>query len=319
MPANTEHSVASRAGGIYALAVAVAALGLLATVGALFAAYQSIQVSATAGRLLAVNGVGLTYPRINAAGAVILVLACFGVVAILRGCAAAARLVCAQRRFLAKLSVRGSLPLRGEVVVFDDSLPQAFCAGYLRPQVYVSTATVDVLRPPELQAVLAHENEHRDQRDPLRTAAARVLGHALFFLPALHKLVERYAELAELRADAAAVRQSGGDCAPLASALLAFGGATHPGVGIAPDRIDQLLGQPIAPRTPRAWILCATLTLALIGAATIVIGQSASTGLTLNLPMLSRQPCVVVLAAIPLVAVVTAVVRLRVARQRLGV
>lgn len=136
-----------------------------------------------------------------------------------------------------------------------------------------------------------------------------MLGHALFFLPALPKLAVRCAEVAELRADAAAVRNGDGDCAPLASALLAFGDAAHPGVGIAPDRIDHLLGQPIASRTPRAWILLAALTLTFIDAATVLIGQSASTGLTLNLPLLSRQPCIVVLAAIPLVAVATVLVR----------
>ncbi|MDQ6730261.1 MAG: M56 family metallopeptidase [Actinomycetota bacterium] len=294
----------------------IAGLGLLATLQALVIAYTSIRVGSAAGHRVVVLGLRLTYPRVNFSGAVILLLACAGLVAIVRGCAAALRLLRTQKRFLGDLSVDGPLSGRNDVIVFRHTRTQAFCAGYLRPCVYVSTATLDALTPAELQAVLAHENEHRARRDPLRIASARVLGHALFFLPALGRLVERYAELAELRADAAAVRATQGDRAPLASALLAFDLTAHPGLGIAPDRIDHLLGQQIASRIPRAWILLAALTLVLICAATVVVGQSASTGLTLNLPVLSRQPCILVLAALPLAAAGAALARFYADRRR---
>ncbi len=317
MPASAERSLTrAPARWLYPLTVGVAALGLFATGQALVSGYRSIRVGPTAGHHVVVLGLQLTYPRINVAGGLILLLACAGVVVIVRACTAALRLIRTQRRFLGELAVRGLVPGQDAVIVFDHLRAQAFCAGYWRPRVYVSTATVDALLPAELQAVIAHEKEHRQHRDPLRIASARVLSHALFFLPVLGRLVERYAELAELRADAAAVRASDGDRAPLASALLAFGLTTHPGLGIAPDRIDHLLGQQIASRTPRAWLLLAALTLALIGAATIVIGQSASTGLTLNLPLLSHQPCILVLAALPLVAAGTA--SLRLASTRFG-
>ncbi|MGI8412724.1 MAG: M56 family metallopeptidase [Solirubrobacteraceae bacterium] len=247
MPASAERPPAR---WLYAVTAAVAGLGLLATVQALISAYRSIRVGPTAGDHLVALGLRLTYPRVNVAGAVILLLACSGVVVIIRAFTAALRLIRTQRRFLSELSVRGWLSAQDQITVFDHDRPQAFCAGYWRPRVYVSTATVDALRPAELQAVIAHENEHRERRDPVRIASARVLGHALFFLPVLRTLVERYAELAELRADGAAVRASDGDRAPLASALLAFGLTTHPGLGIAPDRIDHLLGRQIAVRTP---------------------------------------------------------------------
>ncbi|MDQ2727353.1 MAG: M56 family metallopeptidase [Actinomycetota bacterium] len=317
MPASAERRslAGARARWLYALTVAVGSLGMLATAEALVAAYRSVQVRTTAGNHLSIVGLHLTYPRVNAPGAVILLLACFGVVAIVRGCAAAVHLVRSQRQFFGQISVLGVLGDQGGVAVFDDVRPQAFCAGYFRPCVYVSTATVDALDPAEMQAVLAHENEHRERGDPMRLASARVLSHALFFLPVLHRLVERYAELAEMRADAAAVLASGGDRAPLASALLAFGDETAPGVGIAPGRVDHLLGQPIASQVPRAWTLLAVLTLGLIAAATVVTSEHASTGLTLNLPLLSRQPCVLVFAALPLAAVATALTRLQAGRR----
>lgn len=317
LPASAERPTPAgvRARWLYALTVAVAALGLLTTADALVTAYRSVQVGSTAGNRLTIVGLHLTYPRVNVAGAVILLLACLGVVTIARGCAAAVHLVRTQRHFFSDLSVLGLLADQGRVVVFDDVRPQAFCAGYFKPCVYVSTATVDALGPAELRAVLAHEDEHRKRGDPMRLASARVLSHALFFLPALRRLVERYAELAEMRADASAVRANGGDRTPLASALLAFGDETAPGVGIAPGRVDHLLGEPIASQIPRAWTLLAVLTLGLIAAATVVTGGHASTGLTLNLPVLSRQPCVLVLAVLPLAAVATALTRLRTGRQ----
>lgn len=312
MRANAERCVAGvYANWLYALTLAVAALGLVATLGALFSAYRSIHVGAAAAHHVVLVGVRLTYPRVNLAGAAILTLACVGFVVLVRGACAVLRLARDQRGFLSGLALCASLPDTPQVLVFADERPQAFCAGYLRARVYVSTATLEVLHPIELRAVLAHEREHLKRHDPLRIALARVLAHALFFLPALARLVERYGDLAELRADASAIHESHGNRAPLASALLAFGDGAHPGVGIAPDRVDHLLGRPVASDIPRGWIMGAALTLAVAVIATVVAGQSASTGLTLNLPWLSEQPCVLVLAAIPLIAAAVALPRLR--------
>ncbi len=300
-----------RARWLFALTVTVSALGLAAIADALVGAYRSVRVGATAGNHFTFIGLHLTSPRVNVAGAVILVLACLGLVAIIRGCAAAVRLVRTQRHFLGRLPMLGLLADHGRVLVFDAVRPQAFFAGYLKPSAYVSSGAVEALGPAELRAVLAHEDEHRQRGDPLRLASARVLVHAMFFLPALRRIVERYSEVAEMRADAAAIRANGGDRAPLASALLAFGDETAPGVGIAPGRVDHLLGEPIPSQIPRAWTLLAVITLGLIAAATVVTSRTASTGLTLNLPVLSEQPCVLVLAALPLVAMGTALARLR--------
>ena len=63
--------------------------------------------------------------------------------------------------------------------------------------------------------MLAHEYHHRDMRDPLRQAGGRALSQALFFMPVLRRLHERYGELAELTADAAALRATDGAKPPL--------------------------------------------------------------------------------------------------------
>ena len=172
-----------------------------------------------------------------------------------------------------------------------------------------------MLSPQELDAVLLHEQHHRTARDPLRLACARVLNQALFFLPALSPLSDRYAELAEMHADDTAIRAAAGDRAPLASALLQFDAAPPDGsAGISADRVDSLLGIPSHKPLPTALIgvsvAALTLVIVLIWRASVV--ASAST--TFNLPLLSSQPCMLLLALIPAVACLGAIAGRRLLR-----
>ena len=137
-------------------------------------------------------------------------------------------------------------------MLVEEAQPQAFCAGFLRPRVFLSTGALRHLGQDELGAVLAHEEHHRARRDPLRIALARVFSHAFFFLPVLRRLSDRYCAMAELAADDAAARVSRGGGATLASALLSFSASAHPqgAVGIAPERVDHLLGRTPSWRLP---------------------------------------------------------------------
>jgi Zn-dependent protease with chaperone function len=148
------------------------------------------------------------------------------------------------------------------VRVLPGSGLRAFCAGLLRPAIYVSE---DVLRTgeAELQAILAHEAHHCARRDPLRQLLARAVADALRPLPPFASLAERQAALADLAADAASV-DALGDRAPLASALLRF----EEGAGLAPERVDRLLGTGSAATIPAA-VLAAAL-LALAGIAVVI-------------------------------------------------
>src|SRR5439155_1600125 len=105
---------------------------------------------------------------------------------------------------------------------------------------------LDVLRGVDVQSAhVAHLRVLGERLTaPAIIAAARGLCDALFFLPVLRRLTERYCALAELSADEAAVSSLDGDAAPLASAMLTFGEAADPAVvGIAPERVDHLLGR----------------------------------------------------------------------------
>jgi hypothetical protein len=163
--------------------------------------------------------------------------------------------------------------------------------------VYVSRRTIELLADAELDAVLAHERHHRRVRDPLRIACGWILSEALFFLPVLRPLCDRYADVAELNADRAAVHASAGRKAPLASALLVFDENGPPGAsGISPERADSLLGQPPSWRLP-AWPLAASVgALSALGLVVWRSSETAAAHATFNLPILSSRPCVLVMS-----------------------
>ena len=302
---------ARRASLLYRLGLAVAALGTVVTGAVLIDVLRSVDVQAARANHLRVLGQGLTAPDLNLAAAAMLPLAALGVVAIARGLRATAAQVVAQRRFLGGLSVVGPLPAHPDVLVIRDGRLQAFCAGHLRPRVFVSTATAAALDAAELDAVLAHEAHHRLRRDPLRIAAARAFSEALFFLPALRRVTDRYCAMAELGADEAAVARTG-DPAPLAAAMLQFGDSADAAVvGISPERVDHLLGARPAWQLPSVLLALAAASLAAIALLAWQLGRNALITTSLSPPLLSSQPCVLVLAGVPFALVATGIWLLR--------
>jgi hypothetical protein len=302
---------------VYRLQLALGGTGLGGAMLALALAVKTVHVAPAAAHRLDVAGLRFTYPALNAAAALLLAFAALGAAVLIVTVRATWRQVRAQRRLLRALPVAGALPDHPAVSVIEAGTPLAFCAGWLRPRVYVSTAVLDRLSAAELRAVLAHEQHHRALRDPLRLAVGRVLCQALFFLPVLRPLHDRYGEVAELSADAAAVAAADGAAAPLASAMLAL--AANPSgdvVGISPERVDSLLGRPRAWRLPWTLLVAALVTLAVLVALVWRASGSASVQATLNLPIASSQPCVLVLALVPVLACLAGAVTRRPALRR---
>jgi Zn-dependent protease with chaperone function len=286
--------------GLGAAGLGIAALGVGEAAG-------TVRVAPAAAHRFSVGGLRLTYPALNAAAALLLALAALGAVVLVVALGAGWRQARAQRRLLRRLPVAGPLPGHAGVWLVEAGAPLAFCAGWLRPRVFVSRAAVERLSRAQLRAVLAHEYHHRARRDPLRLAAGRALCQALFFLPVLRPLHARGDDEAELRADAAAVRVAGGP-APLASAMLAFAAGPPGTAGIAPARVDSLLGESVGWSPPRAALLVGLATLAGLVALTWRASAGATASATLGLPIASSQPCVLLLALVPLVAVAAGVV-----------
>ena len=190
--------------------------------------------------------------------------------------------------------------------VFSHPSALAFCAGLLRPRIYVSTGTIAALDAAELEAVIAHERHHARKRDPLRIFVAGVLSDGLFFAPALRRLADRYAALAELAADRAAVRVHR-DPGPLASALLAFESADPAVVGIAPERVDHLLGD--TPRWDLPLALAAWALTIIAGVAALALFVATAAHAPLNVLLLIAQSCMVVIVAVPLMIVTSGMLR----------
>ena len=229
------------AGCLRRLEFALAAFGLTAALGALLVGLDAVRFHTAA---LAAALLQLELGAVDPAGVALLVLAGAEAAIVLAAARSILIQVRGQRRFLRKVPIVGRHTIASQpVTIIGGSDPLAFCAGFLRPRVYLSLAALRLLDEDELRAVLAHERHHATRRDPLRLLIAGALASAFGMLPGLRTLRERHAALAEIAADAAAVR-SLGDPAPLASALLAFEGSSSPAVvGIAPERVDHLLGE----------------------------------------------------------------------------
>lgn len=261
---------------------------------------------------LTILGQRLSYPTANLDGFVILLLAAVGAVVTARIARAAVHEIRTSRRFNRYLASAYPLP-EHEAWLVVDTQPRAFCAGLLRPRVYVSTGASMLLDDQALSAVMAHEHHHARRYDPLRLAVGRVLMHALFFVPGLDQLVAHQVQLAELSADESAVSEAADHRSGLARAMLSFADAPSAGgsIGFDPGRVDYLLGEQPGWRFPLLLCLAAAATVGLFGMAVLLFGQLASGSATLSLPFLSHQPCIVILAVIP-----GAIALLAVAAQR---
>jgi Zn-dependent protease with chaperone function len=179
----------------------------------------------------------------------------------LRLCFVASRTACELAR-LPRVSVPPNLVRTAKAVGVDriDCLggrsPVAFCAGIVRPTVFISEAAVAGLSDSELLAVLHHEAHHARRHEPLRRAARTSAAEVLTFLPIVGWWSERQIARSELSADAAAERMVGRSA--LAGALLVMTAPAIPlaaFVGHAELRARRLLGMRIdEPNPPRAML-----------------------------------------------------------------
>jgi hypothetical protein len=278
--------------------LALGGLGLATAVFVLARVLETWRVQpAAASHHIALLGLRLSYPTANFGAVVILAFAAAGLLVLATAALGAGRELLADRRFRRGLAALEPRPLLGALVI-DDPLPQAFCAGLIRPRVYISTGAVALLDQAALSAVLTHERQHAGRRDPLRRAAGRVLASALFYIPGLDGVMRRAGSLAEISADEQAIAADPQGRSALASAMLKF--ADHGG-GVNPERIDQLLGEGYGRSFPLLLCLAAGATVVLVAAVALLAGRVAAGSATLAPPFLSSQPCVLVLAGVPAV------------------
>lgn len=282
---------------LFRLGAGIAALGLAAVALAAGAAVRALEFQLPAVDRLVAACTDILVPH-GAAGMLVLALGGLGLVVLLLAARSLHRQLRAHRRFMSTVSPASSATVEGtSVTVIEGEEPHAFCAGFLRPRVYLSRGAVERLPAAELAAVLAHERHHLERRDPLRLLAARTLRDALFFLPILRRLAGRYAALAEIAADEAAARRRSPQT--LASALLTFGESRAPAgaVGIAPERVDHLLGRPSSWELPLSLLLGSLVVLGGLVAGTAAAGTLVESS-SLNAAMLLAQSCMLAMVAL---------------------
>jgi Zn-dependent protease with chaperone function len=285
---------------VWAFQVAVGLVGVCATGAALLVALTRIDFRLPSVDELVAACQRYALPNVRPASVVVLILGSVSLAAVLRTIAASVRQLRDSRRFERALETIGCIPGATPRLVFEDDQPHAFCIGMRRPRVYVSRAALELLADDELDAVLAHEVHHARRRDPLRLLVARALADGLFFLPLVRRLAERYAALAELAADEAAAAARGGRRA-LASALLAFDDHPTPAVGIAPERVEHLLGQRPSWELSTVLLLGAVVAIGLLLAVTVRVAEVTGHG-AVGLPVLAAQACLLAMSLGPVVA-----------------
>jgi Zn-dependent protease with chaperone function len=287
-------STQRHARGFFVLNCALGASALLAAATAVGWGLGSIRsIPGWRAATFTLFGQRFSHPTANVAAVLLVTLGLIAAVVLTVAARASLAGALASRRFGRAMQAR-CVARERDFVVFEDDDVRAFCAGLLRPQIYISTAALAALSRTELEAVLAHERHHRRRRDPLRIALGRVFARSLFFMPGAQLLHERYCALAELAADDFAVESQAEGSRALASALLAFATWRQPkeAVGIAPERVEHMMGR------PPDWPLPVALAGTAVAISTVAIGTSvllaqfASVRASLGLPFISSEPCI---------------------------
>ncbi|MCW2779088.1 MAG: peptidase Ste24p [Frankiales bacterium] len=175
------------------------------------------------------------------------------------------------RQLVDLLATRNPL-VRGASVLEHD-LPVAYCLPGLRPRVVVSQGALLTLSGPELEAVLAHEQAHVDQRHDLVVLPFAALRATLPASRAVCTASQEVALLVEMLADDRAARSH--DRTVLARALYKVGSGRPPQGSLAAAdrgvllRAERLLDPPPPlPASARALVLAAaagTAALPLLG------------------------------------------------------
>ncbi len=130
---------------VFGLLLAIGAGGLGLTATAVVAAAVSVHHQSAGAPQLALTGIRFTYPSLNGAATLLLILAVLGTAVLKVALTSTWRQRRAYRAFTTHVGPLEPLRRVPGVNVITDSRPQAFCAGYLRPLVYVSRRTVDLL------------------------------------------------------------------------------------------------------------------------------------------------------------------------------
>lgn len=169
------------------------------------------------------------------------------------------------------LELARSAGIDDRLVVVADRAPYAFCAGFRRPTVYVSSRLLAMLSRAEIEAVLRHEASHLRRRDPLRLFLVDLAHVVLAPFPVIETFCDRVRIGIELAADRAALAIV--PMPALAGAVLKVARAststmphTVANLSASQARIDALLGRPVQIAFTRRDLFLTGIVLLTVGA-----------------------------------------------------
>lgn len=88
-----------------------------------------------------------------------------------------------------------------DVSVIRDSQPFAFTLGFLKPTIFLSTGLMKLLDDDELEAVIYHEQFHKEYKDPFKMFLMAMFSTAMAYLPILKWCHQHYKTSREVLAD----------------------------------------------------------------------------------------------------------------------
>jgi Zn-dependent protease with chaperone function len=121
---------------------------------------------------------------------------------------------------------------RAETVVLDDPRPAAYCVAGRPAAIVLTSGALEVLGPPQLSAVLAHERAHLAHGDHVLHTLTQGLAAAFPGVPLFTIGASEVARLTEMAADDTAARSAGRR--PLVEALLAIATGTPTPAAVTP-------------------------------------------------------------------------------------
>src|SRR6185437_13366222 len=132
------------------------------------------------------------------------------------------------RRHRTLVALCGTHAAELDAVIIDHPQPAAYCLADRSDTVILTSSAIALLTPPQVAAVLAHEQAHLGARHHRLLAAAAFAGRALPELQLLRELTAQVRPLLEMHADDLAARSH--DPETLATALVAVSTARPRGV-----------------------------------------------------------------------------------------
>jgi len=176
-----------------------------------------------------------------------------------------------RRRHLALLELLGGPAPHAGALLLDEAAPVAYCIPRARrPLTVVSRGLLELLDDREVDAVIAHERAHAEQRHDVLLVAFRAWRSALPGFPAAALAERQVSELVEMLADDRARKATNGRVLARAIVLAAprLGTGWRAGSASDGERVGRLLDGTLPLPAP-AQFAAAALAVALIGVPTL--------------------------------------------------